>query len=90
MMLKTVTSLTLVAALVVSQVAAQDTQQAGTQSAGSSPTVEAYDADIGDNTKWYPGGWGYPRYYGWGWGNPYWRNPYWRYHGWGYGRGIWW
>lgn len=75
MMLKTVTSLALVAVLAVSQVAAQ---QASTQSTGSGPTVEAYDADIGDNTKWYPGGWGYwgyPRYYGWGWG---------------YGRRVWW
>ncbi|KAG9069914.1 hypothetical protein KI688_009239 [Linnemannia hyalina] len=76
MMLKTITSLALVAALAISQVAAQDTQQAGTQSTGSGPTVEAYDADIGDNTKWYPGGWGY-------WGYP-------RYYGWGYGRRIWW
>ncbi|KAG0045036.1 hypothetical protein BGZ89_005782, partial [Linnemannia elongata] len=82
MMPKTLISLALIAALAVSHVVAQDTQQAGPQSAGSNPTVEAYDADLGDNTKWYPG-WG--GYYGWGWGNPYWR-----YHGWGYGRRIWW
>ncbi|KAG0315312.1 hypothetical protein BGZ97_008383 [Linnemannia gamsii] len=81
MMLKSVTSLAVIAALAISQVVAQDTQ-----SAGSNPTVEAYDADIGDNTKWYPGGWyswGYPyNQWGWGWGNPYYR--------WGYGRRIWW
>jgi hypothetical protein len=86
MIFKTVTSLTLIAALAISQVTAQEgTNQPGVQATNSdsNPTVETYDGGESGNAKWglyggwgYPGyssyyGWGYPGYRYWGWGNSY-------------------
>ncbi|KAG0277173.1 hypothetical protein BGZ95_006365 [Linnemannia exigua] len=93
-MLKTLTSLAVIAAMATAQVTAQqlDTNQAGVQAAAdwnSDPTAEVNGDGEGDNAKWgwgnwgHHGGWRYPGgYYGWGY-------PHYRYN-WGYGRRMWW